>query len=590
MMGRYNTAPYSNISQPNNTTSYPSQTVTVTPSSQSLHQPTIVQTPPKKGTNASYQERSQRNQSSYQERSQLNNHYQQQQQYQHQQPQPQKQTLSPLAGMFNSQRNNAMNSSNHNSNTQHSFSLYATPPPEFEPIYGDLMVNDPRLVKESGLFGSPPPHWTYNVSTLPKSGHSGAVISVRRRFRHFVALEDRLREACPGAILPPRPDKHEARIIEEGLQQQSPQFAEARAQELETYLNNLAQHPYAGKSEPLRLFLTLPGHIGAAWAEVSSNAITRFGHVSTNAAVKVAENTNRMTLKQFTAEMGEDNAALLAMATAEHLRLTAVVQSVVKIEGFIHQTREYGDRAMFTGLETSKLCSSHLQQRDPNLAVPLSLLATGMMRSGKRTKHLSLQLSAAFGPFIMEYRQVKNERMAFNDRKVMLLKREAARAKAAEKSSKLIMHQRTLQMKGDIRTLEKLEFDAATSDESHTDLAKESDEIGNRLAGEVTRLTLKRRKEWMESLKIMASGFKESSAESAAIWRSLLSNMDGSQHVDRNSQTAHTAIHNNHRQDHGNVPDLRTSHDFMVSNERAASSFENRETVVSIPGATYEYR
>ena len=104
---------------------------------------------------------------------------------------------SPLAGMYNA-------SPQTNVVVKKSLTLYSTPSPTFDPIYGDIMVNDPRMVSSNGLFGGGPPHWTYNVTTLPKQGHSGSVIEVRRRFRHFVALEDRLRDSCPGSILPPR--------------------------------------------------------------------------------------------------------------------------------------------------------------------------------------------------------------------------------------------------------------------------------------------------------------------------------------------------------------------------------------------------
>lgn len=429
------------------------------------------------------------------------------------------QSPSKLAGMYNSKSpQRTLRKIPEASN----FTLFKTPVPTFDPIYGDIVVDDPRLMSSSGLFGSSPPHWTYNVSTLPKQGHSGSVIVVRRRFRHFVALEDRLRDACLGSILPPRPDKHEGRLIEEGLQQQSPAFAAARALELQTYLNNLSNHPQAGKSEPLRLFLTLQDHIGNAWPEVSNNALTRLSRVGTNAAVKVAESTNNaIVLNQFVAEMGEENAELIAIATSEHLRLTAVVQSVIKIEGFIHQIREYADRTMFAGLESSKLCSNYLQERHPDLYIPLSLLATGQMKSGKRSKHLSLELSAAFGPFIMEYRQVNNERIAFNDRRTMLLRREAARAKAAEKSSKFLMQQRHLQMHGQTMAMERLQYEAASADSAFTETSKETEEVGKILASEVARLTQKRRKEWMASLKIMASGFKEASAERCATWMTL---------------------------------------------------------------------
>jgi hypothetical protein len=99
-----------------------------------------------------------------------------------------------------------------------------------------IVVNEPLLVQSSSslLFVSSPPHWTYQIMTQlhphammqqqqqPQySNQYGAqayggryqqqqqqqqqnMLYVRRRFRHVVALEDRLRDECPGAILPPR--------------------------------------------------------------------------------------------------------------------------------------------------------------------------------------------------------------------------------------------------------------------------------------------------------------------------------------------------------------------------------------------------
>ena len=57
---------------------------------------------------------------------------------------------------------------------------------------------------------SGPPHWIYNVLVRDVKKIEGqddfcqVVSNVRRRFRHFVALEDRLRLDSLGAILPPR--------------------------------------------------------------------------------------------------------------------------------------------------------------------------------------------------------------------------------------------------------------------------------------------------------------------------------------------------------------------------------------------------
>lgn len=72
------------------------------------------------------------------------------------------------------------------------------PPPQ----YSKVTIAEPLLLGSPTILGiGQPPHWSYHVTTLLKNG---TVWAVRRRFRHVVALEDRLREECPGAILPPR--------------------------------------------------------------------------------------------------------------------------------------------------------------------------------------------------------------------------------------------------------------------------------------------------------------------------------------------------------------------------------------------------
>lgn len=112
----------------------------------------------------------------------------------------------------------------------------ALPP---QPIirYGTITVDQPLLLSSSmgmprhgaggvgggggggivsSLWGSSP-HWSYQITTqipLPSMTQPDQpnqppppppqLWFVRRRFRHVVALEDRLREDCPGAILPPR--------------------------------------------------------------------------------------------------------------------------------------------------------------------------------------------------------------------------------------------------------------------------------------------------------------------------------------------------------------------------------------------------
>jgi hypothetical protein len=72
-----------------------------------------------------------------------------------------------------------------------------------------LVVSEPLLISSSGvsLFGiRQPPHWSYQIQTMFQSSSAGPMGCwvVRRRFRHVVALEERLRQEYPGSILPPR--------------------------------------------------------------------------------------------------------------------------------------------------------------------------------------------------------------------------------------------------------------------------------------------------------------------------------------------------------------------------------------------------
>ena len=74
-------------------------------------------------------------------------------------------------------------------------------PPPVEPIYAKVTVSDPLLIQPYSFLGMQPPHWTYQVQTNLKEGGCWLV---RRRFRHVVTLEEKLREECKGSILPPR--------------------------------------------------------------------------------------------------------------------------------------------------------------------------------------------------------------------------------------------------------------------------------------------------------------------------------------------------------------------------------------------------
>ena len=86
----------------------------------------------------------------------------------------------------------------------------------------------------------------------------------------------------------------------------------------------------------------------------------------------------------------------------------------------------------------------------------------------------------------------------------------------------LVQQQRQLQATGQFGRLDQLERNATMGDENAHDAAHEADEVGAMLRQEVNRVSYKRRTEWHSSMKVIASAFKEASAERLAIWESTL--------------------------------------------------------------------
>jgi len=397
-------------------------------------------------------------------------------------------------------------------------------PAKFKPSQGLITVSDPILVQAPGVFAGPP-HWTYyiNVRGMKKvaevNGEEFSAVqnSVRRRFRHFVALEDRLRNVCPGAILPPRPNKHSTRAIDEATSRQSSQFALQRAGELETYLNALRLHPIAGNSLPLKLFLTLPDHIGVAWPEVSSSIFTRLTEAGTSTAIKVAESTSAVISELSNEQQtiaGEDNHRILALASSEGLRIGSVIQAVPKIEGTIVLVGELGNIMSMNGLEMQKL-SNLVVTHDKELGRPFDILSSGLLRCGRRTTRLAVELGASAQSFSMQLKLCRYERLAFLDRRSALARRREARKEAEKRSQRLMLHQHSLQSMGRYGTTE---TELPVTDELAMDAIRDADEVGRKLDFEVGRIAQIRRKQWPEDLKVMAANLKESFAERRAIW------------------------------------------------------------------------
>lgn len=393
------------------------------------------------------------------------------------------------------------------------------------PLFSSVMVSNPTFVKDS-LFGfnliSQGSYWLYTVTSTPyhqdtittttqNHCHNNGMaqeqqqkIVVLRRFRHFVALEDRLRRACPGAILPPRPDKRQ-------MDSQPQNFAQQRCQELTKYLNGLIQHPIAGRCrQELGFFLTFTNDdLGTAWLEVSSNALTRFtagvipktwdilggaiggphsGVTDTTSAatppLTATSSTSNMFLDSAAESMWvgggitptsknnpnstnllstssiriggegtsstaasmvstaptEENAHLYTLQNLELMRLTTVCQAIPKLEGGLTLLIQHKEHLASTAMELSKL-SRDLLHLDQPLTFSLDVVCKAMLKSSRRkTKWLHQEVKEALVPFHEEFLSVRMERAAFQDRRTALLKRYTLRQQADAKAQVLVSY------------------------------------------------------------------------------------------------------------------------------------------------------
>jgi hypothetical protein len=289
-------------------------------------------------------------------------------------------------------------------------------------------------------------------------------------------------------------------------------------------MNALVQHPYAGPSPDLRLFLMLQDHIGTAWPEVSPSALTRIAAAGTATVERLADVVDGALGELGAAQQvaaGEDSAEILALAAREGRRIGAVSSSVPKVEGAVALICDRGDKLGSTGMELSKLVKD-VTWCDRDLTGPLEILAGAMLRSGRRTRRLGLEVGDAITPFVVQYRMCKYEQMAFADRRLALRRRTEARTRADQRAAKLMMNQTSMQSYGRLGTLERMETEAAMYDELAMEASKEADEVAIRLQAEVGRIGTIRVEEWEKCMKVIASGMREGYAENASIWESAL--------------------------------------------------------------------
>lgn len=340
---------------------------------------------------------------------------------------------------------------------------------------------------------------------------------------------------------PYRPDKHAARALEEASAQQSAEFAVQRANELQVYLNQLIAHPIAHAAHALRLFLSLQDDLGTAWPEVSNNAFTRLANAGVGAAVKVSEQTQATKFPwqdPIVDDYGEEDAQLMALASQEQVRMAAVLQAVPKLEGAVTLLREGAELRGATGMELGRL-AKEVESADKELSYPMELVSGGMLRGGRRSKRMALELAAAMETFVQQYKLCRYEKMAFTDRRIAIMRRTKERGRADHRAQQLMMqHQRQMYQPqnpyggggGGVNNnpygnhpnnVHFMQNQAINADTLASDAVQECNEIGRRVKSEVNRIAWNRRQEWKAAVKVVASASKEAITENVAIWESV---------------------------------------------------------------------
>lgn len=411
---------------------------------------------------------------------------------------------------------------------------FAPPPPpdKIASQYRSVRVLNPRFVTSYGLFDSKSTggYWVYGLTTIYVDNSESYV---DRRFSHFVALESRLREACPGSILPARPDKKNS-IEETALQAQSQKFAITRAKELEEYLSLLISHPYASLSPPLQTFLGFVANLGLEWPEVSNSTLTRLSTLGASAVVKLGEQAMKATAslnteKNGSADVGtfplEDDPQLLALQDSEFLRLKTVEDAMPNIAHLPDALMQASEIELALGMESSKF-AKQFKKIDTDVSLPMEILGANLLRSGRMSKRLSSDLNAILSPFTMELKMVDNSRAALMDRSSALEKLHSAKSKSDLAAAHLMRESSLLQALNKTVELAKLEMEARRTDEIVTTCDKEVEEVGQVLLNEVSRLGVNRRAEWTQSLKATVSQLKICCGERAKVWESAKQAME----------------------------------------------------------------
>ena len=463
------------------------------------------------------------------------------------------------------------NHQNENSNDNLT-QIYATielPPPQ-PPKFTNVSVCNPMLIytQDLHLFSGNKSYWSFHV--VSTCSDTGMQHSVRRRFRHFVALEDRLKhcDSCCGSILPPRPHKH---TFEEGGGHvitgggiQSEEFVARRTKELNKYVQLLAAHPRAGHAEEFVLFLTLQDDIGTAWPDVSVNALTRLTEGTQNFFSSVVEQVqqhrdpNRSAMasnslpeaSSYSANtnLQEEDAALLSLTCQESLRIGAVCQSVPRLEGATVLLKEHAEKTGDVGMELNRIVQmtnksmSSFSMKSDSVQQDLEGFSSAMIKSGRRSKKMYLDTANALQSYVHQLEICPNIRHAFMARKTTIVRRLEVRQAADAKARELVGIQQQIQlanssMQGAVpgspyfndpnahnkmqllqMDQERLEMEASMSDEQASQSAEHAKEVAAILKQEVARLAKIRKEEWILSMKSLAVSMRDSARDIKLVW------------------------------------------------------------------------
>merc|ERR1711937_856031 len=114
-------------------------------------------------------------------------------------------------------------------------------------------------------------------------------------------------------------------------------------------------------------------------------------------------------------------------------------------------------------------------------------------------------MSAAMESFLQQYKLVRYEKMAMQDRRLAIQRQAKERGRADARAVHLSQQQRHLQVNGQMHHLGQLEQNAIMMDSQALDAVSEADEIGARLKLEINRVAVDRRIAWNASIKTIAS-------------------------------------------------------------------------------------